>query len=794
MFDIFTVKTCILYCLDLKYISDFITFKDTKLKYLFGLLFISSALILFFTIRKCKKIKNPMVNSMRYLFYSAILSTISNIVVLFSQNYLISYIFYSIFFIGIDGLVFFLFCFTVYYVNLKINSKLVTRIAFSLFAIDSLNIILNIFFQHAFGLTQIQFSGATYIMATHLLPYKLHLILTYSTIALVFCILLYKSIVSPKMYKIKYLSILISFLLVTVADAFYIFLFIPIDFSVILFSLTGILYYYITFHFTPHKLIERALSLVVENLDYAIIFFDNTGKCIYKNKSFEDIYLKYNNLGIFPKTTGFDSWYENDFFKDEINLNATDQEINKAFKINGNIHKLNAKFHNIKDEHNKIIGNFFLIQDKTQDEQILQYERYLTNHDTLTGLYNKYYFFDRAQNYLQKNNSGEYLLVSIKLANHGFLTEVFGKYMIDNFIIKLSKEISSKFESKSVYGRIGEDNFAILIQKEKFDIDDFNNYSKELSTISEDKFFPTRILTGIYEVEDIQTPISVMCDRANIAISELKNNPKEKIGYYTVEIKNRNKFEQSIISDFPKALSQNQFKIFIQPQFSKEKKLIGGEILVRWFHPTEGLLQPEQFLYLYETNSIITQLDMYIWEETAKILNRWNESGKKTIPISVNISPKDICYLDICTFFTDLTKKYNIKPKQLKLEITEPALTVDNEYQVSLISKLRKAGFIVQLDDFGNGYSSLNTLIDYSFDELKLDLSCFNHISNNEQTQKIISTILDLSQKLKLPLIAEGVETEEQFNFLKKAGCKNFQGYFLEKPIDIMHFERKYFN
>ena len=386
------------------------------MKYLFGLLFISSALILFFTIRKCKKIKNPMVNSMRYLFYSAILSTISNIVVLFSQNYLISYIFYSIFFIGIDGLVFFLFCFTVYYVNLKINSKLVTRIAFSLFAIDSLNIILNIFFQYAFGLTQIQFSGATYIMATHLLPYKLHLILTYSTIALVFCILLYKSIVSPKMYKIKYLSILISFLLVTVADAFYIFLFIPIDFSVILFSLTGILYYYITFHFTPHKLIERALSLVVENLDYAIIFFDNTGKCIYKNKSFEDIYLKYNNLGIFPKTTGFDSWYENDFFKDEINLNATDQEINKAFKINGNIHKLNAKFHNIKDEHNKIIGNFFLIQDKTQDEQILQYEGYLTNHDTLTGLYNKYYFFDRAQNYLQKNNSGEYLLVSIKLA------------------------------------------------------------------------------------------------------------------------------------------------------------------------------------------------------------------------------------------------------------------------------------------------------------------------------------------------------------------------------------------
>ena len=764
------------------------------MKYLFGLLFFTSSLILFFTIKKCKKIKNPMVNSMRYLFYSAILSTLSNIVVLFSQNYFISYIFYSLFFIGIDGLVFFLFCFTIYYVNLKINTKLATRIVFSIFVIDSLNIIFNIFFHHAFGLTQITFSNSIYIMTTHFLTYKLHLILTYSTIALVFVILLYKSIVSPKMYKIKYLSILISFLTVTIADAFYIFLFIPIDFSVILFSLTGILYYYITFHFTPHKLIERALSLVVENLDYAIIFFDNTGKCIYKNKSFEDIYSKYNNLGIFPRTTGFDSWYENEFFKDEINLNTKDQEINKAFKINGNIHKLNAKFHNIKDEHNKIIGNFFLIQDKTQDEQVLQYERYLSNHDNLTGLYNKYYFFDRAQNYLQKNNKNEYLLVSIKLANYGFLSEVFGKYLTDNFIIKLSKEISAKFESKSIFGRIEEDNFAILIPKDKFDIEDFKNYSKDLSTISKDKFFPTRILTGIYEVEDIQTPISVMCDRANIAISELKNTPTEKIGYYTLEIKNRNKFEQSIISDFPKALAQNQFKIFIQPQFSKDKKLCGGEILVRWFHPTEGLLQPEQFLYLYESNSIITQLDMYIWEETAKILKRWNESGKKIIPISVNISPKDICYLDIYSFFTDLTKKYNIKPEQLKLEITEPSLIVDNEHQVSLISKLRNAGFIVQLDDFGNGYSSLNTLIDFSFDELKLDLSCYNNISNSEQTHKVVSTILDLSQKLKLPLIAEGVETEEQFNLLKKAGCKIFQGYYLEKPIDITHFEKKYFD
>ena len=753
-------------------------------------------MVLFFTIQKCKNIKNPMINSMRYLFYSAILATISNLVTLFSTNTTLTSIFYSFFFVGIDGIIFFLFIFTLYYINIKISKKKLNIIFFSIFAADAFDMLINIFFGHAFGIKEVIYNGSVFLLTDRYFLYNLHLILSYSVLGIVFLLLLYKAIVSPKIYKLKYLSLLLAFGLVTIADAFYVFLHLPIDFSVILFSSTGVIFYYITFHFMPHALIERSLSLVVEHMDNSIVFFDETGKCIYKNKSFEDIYTKYKNLGILPENQYIDSWYENDFFKNEIDFSHDNQEINKAIKVNERIHILNVKFHIIRDEKDKFVGSFFLIQDKTKDEEIIRYEKYLSTHDSLTGLYNKSYFFERTRAILQKNPDEEYVLISVKLINYNFITKVFGNLLVNQFIIKLSQEIAKIGKDRGIFGRLDENNFVLLMKKSNLDIESFTKYSSELHTISEDKYFPTTILTGIYEVEDIHTPISIMCERANIAINEIANNSTEKIGYYTSKIKNKNQFEQILFNDFPKAIAEKQFKIFLQPQFTKTKKLCGAEILVRWLHPNEGLMPPEDFLSLFEDKGIITQLDMFIWEETAKILKSWKDKNITNIPLSVNISSKDLCYLDIYKFFTDLVQKYEIDPKLLKLEITESTLFLDTENQISVISKLRQAGFTIELDDFGIGYSSLNLLRDFSFDELKLDLTCFDSIEENfqDKTSKIIETIVELAKKLEIPLIAEGVETENHFEFLKKAGCKYFQGFYLEKPIDLSLFEKKYIN
>ena len=774
--------------------SKYSNFRNEAVKNIFTILFILSGIVLFFTIRKCRTIKSSMINSMRNLFYCAIFSTVANIGILLSQNTFFSLFFYSLFFVGIDGIVFFLFNFTLYYIDIKLNKKLISKIASYIFFADAFNMFLNIFLKHAFGIMEVIYQDSVYLLADHFFLYNLHLFLSYATIGLVFAMLVYKTIISPKMYRVKYLSLLFAFGVVTIGDAFYVFLQMPIDFSVILFSTTGIIFYYITFHFTPHAMIEKALSLVVENMEHAIIFFDENGRCIYKNRSFEDLMIKYKNIGILSQDFITDDITESDLFGSLIDSRYHDQEFNKVFEVDGSTQYINLKYHSLKDEKEKFIGSFFLIQDRTSEEEKIRYEKYLSTHDSFTGLYNKFYFYEKAQQTLQKQKDKKYLMVCTKISNFKFINEVFGNYVIDQFLQKYSEKLLSTTNKDVLYSRLDNDLFGIMITKDAFDLDKLVNFTQHFSKISKEKYLPIQILIGIYEIEDINIPVSVICDRANMAITSIKNPESNPVGYYNMEIKNRLFFEQTIISDFSKAINEKQFKIFLQPQFTAEREIYGAEVLARWYHPTEGLLAPEQFIHLFENNGIVTQLDMYVWEETAKILQKWNSKGINNIPLSVNISPKDFCYIDIYDYFMNLVKKHKIKPSQIKLEISETAFMIDSKTQGSIISKLRKAGFLVDLDDFGTGYSSLNIVRDIVFDEVKFDLTDFQQNDNIQRTRRIISTVLQLAQGLEIPVISEGVETKEQFEVIKESGGKIFQGFYFEKPIEISQFEKKYIN
>lgn len=774
--------------------SKYSNFRNEAVKNIFTILFILSGIVLFFTIRKCRTIKSSMINSMRNLFYCGIFSTVANIGILLSQNEFFSLFFYSLFFVGIDGIVFFLFNFTLYYIDIKLNKKLISKIASYIFFADAFNMFLNIFLKHAFGIMEVIYQDSVYLLADHFFLYNLHLFLSYATIGLVFAMLVYKAIISPKMYRVKYLSLLFAFGVVTIGDAFYVFLQMPIDFSVILFSTTGIIFYYITFHFTPHAMIEKALSLVVENMEHAIIFFDENGRCIYKNRSFEDLMIKYKNIGILSQDFITDDITESDLFGSIIDSRDHNQEFNKVFEVDGSTQYINLKYHSLKDEKEKCIGSFFLIQDRTSEEEKIRYEKYLSTHDSFTGLYNKFYFYEKAQQTLQKEKDKKYLMVCTKISNFKFINEVFGNYVIDQFLQKYSEKLLSTTNKDVLYSRLDNDLFGIMIPKDAFDLDKLVNFTQHFSKISKEKYLPIQILIGIYEIEDINIPVSVICDRANMAITSIKNPESNPVGYYNMEIKNRLFFEQTIISDFSKAINEKQFKIFLQPQFTAEREIYGAEVLARWYHPTEGLLAPEQFIHLFENNGIVTQLDMYVWEETAKILQKWNSKGINNIPLSVNISPKDFCYIDIYDYFMNLVKKHKIKPSQIKLEISETAFMIDSKTQGSIISKLRKAGFLVDLDDFGTGYSSLNIVRDIVFDEVKFDLTDFQQSDNIQRTRRIISTVLQLAQGLEIPVISEGVETKEQFEFIKEFGGKIFQGFYFEKPIEISQFEKKYIN
>ena len=199
-----------------------------------------------------------------------------------------------------------------------------------------------------------------------------------------------------------------------------------------------------------------------------------------------------------------------------------------------------------------------------------------------------------------------------------------------------------------------------------------------------------------------------------------------------------------------------------------------------------------EFIPVFEKNGMIVKLDQYMWEAACKQLRKWKDEGKKDMYISVNISPKDFYFMDVKQVLVDLVKKYNIEPRKLKLEITETAIMTNIDNPVEILDGLRKEGFIIEMDDFGSGYSSLNMLKDIYVDILKIDMAFLRKSNDEERGRKILKTMIQLAKDLEMPTITEGVETLEQVEFLKAMGCKMFQGYYFAQPMDVATFEEKY--
>ena len=250
--------------------------------------------------------------------------------------------------------------------------------------------------------------------------------------------------------------------------------------------------------------------------------------------------------------------------------------------------------------------------------------------------------------------------------------------------------------------------------------------------------------------------------------------------------------EQELIADLDAALTEGQMKMYLQPQISAEGKMTGAEALVYWVHPEKGIISPGRFVPVFERNGLISDVDRYMWEQACVQLRKWKMEGRTDLYISVNISAKDLYYMNIYQVFLSLIARYQINPKNLKLEITESAIAMDFDRHLELIGKLRSIGFVVEMDDFGSGYSSLNMLKDINVDVLKIDMAFLRKGNDEEKSKKILKMIISLSKQLGMQVVTEGVEKEEQVQFLTEMGCDVFQGYYFNKPLDVETFEKIY--
>lgn len=436
-----------------------------------------------------------------------------------------------------------------------------------------------------------------------------------------------------------------------------------------------------------------------------------------------------------------------------------------------------------------------LIQKRIENVQMRALFRQYVEYDALTGLYNRDAFYEKTKELIFKQKETSYTIMCIDIERFKVVNDLYGTQEGDKLLQYLGGyllELAKQFNGTA--GHIVSDVFAICIPYSENQMD----YMTGL-ILKQLKKYPLNMeivpAIGFYNIDEPTIPISRMCDRAVLALNTVKNNYLAYSAQYDQTLRNTLIAEQGILNDMEYALETKEFKVYLQPKCDMHNgKIVGAEALVRWDHKKKGMIGPNHFIPIFEQNGFILKLDAFIWEEVCVLLHKWKTEQKQILPISVNVSRMNLYNSNLCHLLIGLVKKYDIEPSLLELEITESAYT-DNVYQLlNVVNELRKQGFVVLMDDFGSGYSSLNMLKDIDVDILKVDLK---FLKDNDQTKQrgsnILEAVVRMAKWLKLPVIAEGVETKEQIDFLLSIGCTYAQGYYFCKPISIQDFEQYVF-
>ena len=415
---------------------------------------------------------------------------------------------------------------------------------------------------------------------------------------------------------------------------------------------------------------------------------------------------------------------------------------------------------------------------------------YLATYDELTGIYNKQAFYAKTKEMLLENPDKNFDLLRINIERFKVLNDLFGESTGDKLLRYIGKFLKEINLPLCVSGRLYADNFVVCYEAGK---GDSRRMINTLQMVADSFAINNRTILsfGLYRIDDKTLPVSVMCDRANMALWKAKGNFKNPYCEYDEKMRQQVLKEQKIINAMEMAIQNKEFTLYIQPKYDIEKGIIiGAEALVRWISQKNGFISPGDFIPVFENNGFVYEVDKFIWEESCRYLRKWLDEGREVHPISVNVSRIDLYDPKLVQHLVDLREKYQLPSQYLELEITESAYTEDPEQIITITRQLREAGFVILMDDFGTGYSSLNMLKDIQIDVLKLDMGFLKSSDHSAKGGNILTAILKMAESLKMQAIAEGVETKEQVEFLKSIGCKYVQGFYYSKPLPVDEFEK----
>lgn len=414
-----------------------------------------------------------------------------------------------------------------------------------------------------------------------------------------------------------------------------------------------------------------------------------------------------------------------------------------------------------------------------------------TTIDPLTGLYNSHGFAQRVDAWLRDNPGRPYRLIFFDFDDFRHINATFG-YQAGMDLLQDNGLYLHEHDGPNCFsGHLSLDQFVRFCAVDDGPTPE-ESYALFLKRYHCYKLgYPIQIHIGVYDLCEPDCDAYTMIYKALLAQQTILGDQTRRIAYYTADMGERSQRQHALLSDARTALEedQDQFQVWFQPQFNyTSSTLIGAEALVRWRHPTRGLISPGEFIPLLERSNLISRLDRIVWEKACRWLKRWSDMGLH-FPVSVNVSRSDLQFPDLCSGLTSLTSRYQLSPSQFHLEITESICAENPELMSLQIARLRQAGFTVELDDFGAGYSSLNTLKDIPVDVLKLDMKFLSGYRDDDRTRTILSSVIWMARCLNTEVIAEGVETEQQAQGLRRLGCRRMQGYWFARPMQPEELE-----
>ena len=416
-----------------------------------------------------------------------------------------------------------------------------------------------------------------------------------------------------------------------------------------------------------------------------------------------------------------------------------------------------------------------------------------TERDELTGLYNREFFYYHAEQFDLRNRDMATDAIIVDVNHFHMINERYGKAYGDEVLCRIGEKVREMVrDSGGIVCRRDADTFMIYCPHREDYPEILENASIGLTGDEEASSNRVRLRMGVYSDVDKSIDIERRFDRAKLASDTVRGSFAQTIGYYDSKLHEKGIFAEQLIEDFSTAIEEHQFQVFYQPKFDVRPDtpvLAGAEALVRWFHPERGMISPGDFIPLFEENGLIQRLDSYVWREAARQIREWKDSFDYAVPVSVNVSRIDMFDPNLSSTLQGILKEYGLASSDLHLEVTESAYTQDSGQIIKTVEELRDKGFHIEMDDFGSGYSSLNMISSLPIDTLKLDMQFIRNAFKPDGNTHLLEIIIEIAKYLSVPVIAEGVETEEQLGMLKGMKCDIVQGYFFSRPVPAAEFE-----